>query len=96
MLKVALINIVAILMMPVKLSTLGLLEIKVFWDKDCNIIIFVQEVTNKNLLLQILLWIWSFNQSLVTDRNSWFIFNDLGLALDVSMKFYVSGEKGLG
>ena len=82
-------------MMPVKLSTLGLLEIKVFWDKGCNITIFVQDVTNKNLLLQILLKIWSFNQSLVTDRNSWFIFNDLGLALGVSMTFYVSGEKGL-
>ena len=52
MLKGVLINIVAILMMPVKLSTLGLLKIKVFWDKGCYMIIFVQDVTNKNLLLQ--------------------------------------------
>ena len=36
---------VAILMIPVKLATLGLLKIKVFLNKGYNIIIFVHDVT---------------------------------------------------
>ena len=40
---------VAILMMSVKIATLGLLKIKVFWKKDYDVIISVYEVTNKIL-----------------------------------------------
>ena len=45
--KVALINTVAILIMSTKLATLGLLKIKVFQNKDHDVIIFVHDVTNK-------------------------------------------------
>ena len=48
-LNVILINMITILMMPAKLATLGLLKIKVFWNKDYDIIIFVHDVTNKIL-----------------------------------------------
>ena len=41
---------VAILMMPEKLATLGLFEIKAFWNKGLDVIIFVHDVTNKILL----------------------------------------------
>ena len=40
---------VAILMMSAKLATLGLLKIKVFWNKGYGVIIFVHDVTNKIL-----------------------------------------------
>ena len=40
---------VAILMMSANLATLGLLEIKVFWNKGYGVIIFVHDVTNKIL-----------------------------------------------
>ena len=38
-----------ILMMLEKIDVLGLLRIKVFWNKDYDIIIFVHDVTNKIL-----------------------------------------------
>ena len=38
---------VPILMMSAKLATLGLLKIMVFWNKDYNVIISVQDVINK-------------------------------------------------
>ena len=40
---------VAILMMSAKLATLGLLKIKVFWNKGYDVIIYVYEVTNQIL-----------------------------------------------
>ena len=40
---------VAILMMPAKMATLGLLKIKMFLNKSCDVIIFVCDVTNKIL-----------------------------------------------
>ena len=48
-LKVVLINMVAILMMSTKLATLGLLEIKVFWNKGYDVIISINDVANKIL-----------------------------------------------
>ena len=41
---------VRILMMSAKMASLGLLKIKVFWNKDCDVMIFVYGVINKNLL----------------------------------------------
>ena len=49
-LKVALINMVAILIMSAKLATLDLLKMKVFWNKGYDVIIFIHRVTNKILL----------------------------------------------
>ena len=39
-----------ILMISPKLATLGLLKIKVFWNKGYDVIIYVHDVTNKILL----------------------------------------------
>ena len=36
-------------MMSAKLATLSLLKIKVFWNEDCDVIIFVHAVINKIL-----------------------------------------------
>ena len=41
---------VTILMMSAKMATLGLLKIKVFWNKGYDVIISVHDVTNKILL----------------------------------------------
>ena len=40
---------VIILMISAKMATLGLLEIKLFWNKGYEVIIFVFNVTKKNL-----------------------------------------------
>ena len=48
-LKIFLINMVTILMMSAKMVTLGLLKIKVFRNKGCDVIISVYDVINKNL-----------------------------------------------
>ena len=42
---------VTILMISTKIATLGLLKIKVLWNKVYDVIIFVHGVTNKTLLL---------------------------------------------
>ena len=49
-LKVALINIVKILLISVKHDTRSLLEIKVIWNKVYDVIIYVHDVINKILL----------------------------------------------
>ena len=48
-LRIGLINIVTILMMSAKMAALGLLRIKVFWNKGSSIIISVHDLTNKIL-----------------------------------------------
>ena len=48
-LKIVLINMVATLMMSAKMSTLGLLKEKIFWNKGYDDIIYVQGVINKIL-----------------------------------------------
>ena len=40
---------VAILMMSAKMATSGLLKIKVFWNKDYDVITSVNDVINKSL-----------------------------------------------
>ena len=44
-----LINMVTILMMSAKMATLGVLKIKVFCNKDYDVIIFAHDVNNKIL-----------------------------------------------
>ena len=41
----------AILMMSAKLTTPGYLEIKIFWNKSCDVIIIVHDVTSETLSL---------------------------------------------
>ena len=58
---------VAILIIPTKLATLGLLKIRVFWNKGYDAITFVHDVTAKFYhVTQIILWIWSCDQSMLT------------------------------
>ena len=40
---------VAVLMMSAKLASLGLLKIKVFWNKGYDVIISIHDVTNQIL-----------------------------------------------
>ena len=53
---------VAILVVPVKLAPLGLLKIKSFWNNDCDVIISVQDITNKilvgasNYIAEVFMW----------------------------------------
>ena len=55
------------LMMSAKMATPGLLKIKVFWDKDYHFIYSVYDVTKKFChMTQVILWVWSCDQSLVT------------------------------
>ena len=59
---VILLNIVEFLMMSAKLATLGLLKIKVFWNKGYDVIISVHDVTNKilsrdsNYIIDVVMW----------------------------------------
>ena len=53
---------VTILMMSAKMATLGLLKIKVFWNKGYDVIISVHDVTNKilsrdsNYIVDVFMW----------------------------------------
>ena len=53
---------VAIGMMSAKMATLGLLKIKVFWNKGYDVIIYVHDVTNKilsrdsNYIVDVVMW----------------------------------------
>ena len=53
---------VIILMISVKLATLGIIKIKVFWNKGYDVIISVHELTNKflspdsNYVVDVVMW----------------------------------------
>ena len=53
---------VLILMMTAKLATLGILEIKIFWNKSYDVIISVHDFTNKilsresNYTVNVVMW----------------------------------------
>ena len=63
---------VTVLMMSAKMATLGLLEIKIFWNKVYDVLTFVNEVTNKilsgesNYIVDVIMW-----QSLITRAFLW-------------------------
>ena len=64
---------VGILMMSVKLATLGLLKIKAFWYKGCDAIIYVHDATKKtlsrdsNYIVNVIMWS-KFGNSSITMR----------------------------
>ena len=64
---------VRILMMSAKMVALGLLTIKLFWNKDYDVIISVSDVTNKILSRgsNFIIDVWSCDQSLVTLEFLW-------------------------
>ena len=53
---------VIILMMSVEMATLGLLKIKVFWNKGHDVINFSHDITNKilwcdsNYMVDVVMW----------------------------------------
>ena len=61
-LKICLMNLIIILMMSAKMTTPSLLELTVFWNKGYDVIIFVDEVTNKilsrdsNYIVDVFMW----------------------------------------
>ena len=66
-LNIALINMVIIWIMSAKNVTLGLLKINVFLNKVYEVITSFYDVTKKNYhLTQIILYMWSCDQDLVT------------------------------
>ena len=68
-LKVVLIKMASMLMISAKMAALDLLKIKVFSNKGYDVIVSEHDVTKKGLSrVQITLWIWSCDQSLVTLR----------------------------
>ena len=48
-LKIFLVNMVTILMMSAKIATLGLLKLKIFWNKGYDVIVSLYDVINKLL-----------------------------------------------
>ena len=56
---------VAILMMSGKLATLGLIKLKLTWNKGYDAIVSVHHVT------QISLYMWAYDQNLVTLAFLW-------------------------
>ena len=80
-LKIVLINIVTILMMSAKAAALGLLEIKVFWNKKYDVIISAHNVSNKVL---------SRDSNYIVEVQEWASvkLNYLGLVLGIAFKFY--------
>ena len=64
---------VAILMMPEKLATLGRLEIKLFWNKVYDVIISVHDVTNNVFsqdvnIVDVVIWPKFGNYSIFTEE----------------------------
>ena len=59
--------------MSAKFATLGLLKIMVFWNKGYNVMIFVQDVTNKilsrepNYIVDVVMWV---NLAFVSEKLS--------------------------
>ena len=61
---------ITILMMSAKMATLGLLKIKVFWNKGYDVIIYACDVTNdisspdSNYIIIVFMWPKSGNSSI--------------------------------
>ena len=100
-----------IIFMSAKMATPGLLKITVFWNKSYDVIISVDDVTNKilsrdsNHIVDVFMWP-KFGNSSISRREiitkplffeSWsrLKFNNLGQALGTNLKFYSNVTKGL-
>ena len=72
-LQIVLTNMIAILAMSIVLATLGLLKLKVFWNKGYGVMVSVHDVTNKissrdsNYILDVVTWL-KFNSSSIPMR----------------------------
>ena len=91
------------MMMSGKMAAAALLKVKFFWNKGYYAIYSFYDVTNKILLHDsnwgVQNWGTQLRDSTLRDSTyegwSWFKFNNLGLALGTSLKFYTSVAKGL-
>ena len=79
---------VTILMISTEMANPGLFKIKLYWNKDYDLITSVHDVT-KNIL--------SLDSNYIVDAVmlSCFKFNNLRLAQVTNLKFYTSVVKGL-
>ena len=74
-LKIVSIKKVRILMMSAKMATPGLLKIKIFWNKDYDVIIYAHDVTKKiltrdsNYIVDVVMWP-KFGNSKISIRES--------------------------
>ena len=89
-------------MMSAKMATPGHLYFEtVFWNKDYDIIISVDDVTNKilsrdsNYIADPQFYKDLTRKTAFLEGCSWFKFNSLGLALGTNLKFYTSVAKEL-
>ena len=93
-----LINLIAILIMSAKLSTPGLLNIKVFWNKGYAVKIFVYGFTNKflsrdsNSIIDVSMKPKTFGNSSNSITSALWGFR---MVLGMKLKFYGSGAKML-
>ena len=71
-LKIVLIKMVMILMMSVKLATLGYLKMRVFWSEGYDVIISVNDVTNKIL---------SRDSNYIVDMFMWLKFGNFSISM---------------
>ena len=84
---------VAILMMSGKLTTLGLLKVKVFWNKHYDVIISIHDVSNKSLLrdlnyiVDLVMWP-KFGNSSISVRE--LIMTSIDLFLDSDSFYHIS------
>ena len=63
---------ITIFMMSAKMATLGLLKIKVFWNKGYDVIIYVHDVTKTN---------WWRDSNYIEDVVMWLKFGNSGISM---------------
>ena len=89
---------VTLLIMSVKMATLGLFKINVFWNKVYDVITSVDDVANKilscdsNYITDLVTWSKFVNSFF--EGWYWFKLNNFELALVMALKFYASVTKG--
>ena len=68
---------VVILMISAKMATLGLLKIKVFWNKDYDVILYVHDIINQilsrdsNCIVDVAMWPKFGNCSIYMREDHW-------------------------
>ena len=97
-------------MILAKMLTLGLLKIKVFWNKSYDVIISAFDITNRvlsydsNYIVDALVWPKFGNSSISKgfdqknyffEGRTWFKFNNLELLVGVILKVNTNVAKGL-
>ena len=82
-LSIVLIDMVKILMVPVKKATLGLLKLKLFWNKYYDVIYYVHDYTKKKL---------SIGSNHIVDEIMWPKFGIFSISMREVVKTSISQE----